>query len=357
MCDDGNACTETDTCQAGTCTGSNPVVCTSLDQCHDPGTCDASTGVCSDPAKPEDTTCDDNDACTQTDTCQAGECTGSNPVECTALDQCHDPGTCDPSTGVCSDPAKPDDTACDDDDACTQTDTCQAGECTGSNPVECTALDQCHDPGTCDPSTGVCSDPAKPDDTACDDDDACTQTDTCQAGECTGSNPVECTALDQCHDPGTCDPSTGVCSDPVKPDDTVCDDGNACTQIDRCAGGICVGGPALVCNNGLFCDGDEPCDVVLGCQPGAYPCTDPFLPQCDEKNDACVVCLILGDATGNTVVDLEDFGVFPTCMTSPVGPINPAVFAAPCGCFDMDIDGDVDLRDFRSFQLAFDGAE
>ena len=31
---DGNVCTQTDTCQGGICVGSNPVVCTASDQCH-----------------------------------------------------------------------------------------------------------------------------------------------------------------------------------------------------------------------------------------------------------------------------------------------------------------------------------
>src|SRR3989454_4642901 len=108
----------------------------------------------------------------------------------------------------------PDGTACDDNDACTQTDTCQAGVCTGGNPVTCTAADQCHTVGTCDPATGMCSNPNAADGTACDDSNACTQTDTCQAGVCTGGNPVTCTAAGQCHTVRTCDPATGTCSNP-----------------------------------------------------------------------------------------------------------------------------------------------
>ncbi len=77
-CDDGNACTRTDTCRAGACIGANPVVCTALDQCHAAATCDHATGVCSDPAKPDGSTCNDGNACTQTDTCQAGVCVGTN---------------------------------------------------------------------------------------------------------------------------------------------------------------------------------------------------------------------------------------------------------------------------------------
>ena len=240
-CNDGNACTQGDTCQNGVCAGS-PVVCTALDQCHVAGTCDPSSGQCSNPNKADNSPCNDNSACTQTDTCQSGTCTGGNPVVCTALDQCHVAGTCDPSSGQCSNPNKADNSPCNDSNACTQTDTCQSGTCTGGNPVVCTALDQCHVAGTCNTSTGQCSNPNKADNSPCNDSNACTQTDTCQSGTCTGGNPVVCTALDQCHVAGTCDTSTGTCSNPNATDGTSCSDGNACTISDTCQGGTCVGG-------------------------------------------------------------------------------------------------------------------
>src|SRR5207247_10548 len=143
---------------------------------------------------------------------------------CTAIDQCHVPGTCSPATGTCSDPARPDGSACDDGSACTQTDSCQAGVCTGSNPVVCPSSDQCR-VGTCEPATGACSEPARRDGTSCNDGDACTRTDTCQSGSCTGGNPVVCAAQDQCHVAGTCDTGTGACSNPEKPDGSACSDG------------------------------------------------------------------------------------------------------------------------------------
>jgi hypothetical protein len=43
---------------------------------------------------------------------------------------------------------------------------------------------------------------------------------------------VTCTAVDQCHSAGTCNPATGVCSNPSKANGTSCNDGNACTQTD-----------------------------------------------------------------------------------------------------------------------------
>src|SRR5262249_6387130 len=135
------------------------------------GTCTKLTG----------TPCDDGNACTQTDTCQAGICTGSKPVTCTATDTCHDVGVCDPASGVCSNPAKKNGSPCNDGNACTQTDVCHGGACIGGNPVTCVAEDVCHDPGVCDALTGMCSSPEKPDGTAC-------ATGTCQAGACTDSS-------------------------------------------------------------------------------------------------------------------------------------------------------------------------
>ncbi len=244
-CDDGNACTHDDVCRSGACGGVH-VVCAAADQCHDAGTCDPATGMCSSPARPDGSTCDDGDACTHDDACQSGACGGVHVI-CAAADQCHMAGSCDPVTGICSSPARPDGSACDDGNACTRTDTCQAGTCAGANPVTCVAADQCHAAGSCDPITGMCSTPARPDGSACDDGNACTRTDTCQAGTCTGANPVTCSAADQCHTAGTCDPATGVCSNPAKQDGATCDDGNACTRTDMCRGGVCTASHPVVC--------------------------------------------------------------------------------------------------------------
>ena len=134
---------------------------------------------------------------------------------------------------------------CNDGNACTQTDTCVAGSCVGGNPVVCTASDTCHSTGTCAPATGVCSNPPKPDGSACDDANACTQTDACSSGACVGGNPVVCSALDDCHVAGACQPADGTCSaGAAKPDGSGCNDGNPCTVGDACAAGSCSGAPA-----------------------------------------------------------------------------------------------------------------
>src|SRR5439155_1144939 len=99
---------------------------------------------------------------------------------------------------------------------------------------------------------------------ACDDGDLCTQGDTCQAGQCQGGTPVTCSASDQCHDAGVCDPATGLCSNPPKQDGTPCDDDNACTEHESCRQGRCSGGAAADCSDGDACTVDT-CNPTAGC--------------------------------------------------------------------------------------------
>jgi len=365
-CSDGNACTRTDACEGGVCMGGNSVVCPAPDQCHDAGTCNPGTGTCSNPAKPDGSACNDGNACTQTDTCERGVCTGSNLVVCPVPDQCHDAGTCNPATGACSNPGKPDGTTCNDGNACTQTDTCQRGVCAGTNAVVCTAQDQCHDAGTCNPGNGTCSNPAKPDGSACTDGNACTRTDACQSGACTGGNPVVCPAPDQCHDAGTCNPATGACSNPGRPDGTTCHDGNACTQTDVCQAGVCTGTNAVVCTaqdqchdtgtcnpatgtcsnpvkfEGAVCDDGNPCTIADGCH--ASVCIGTALPGCCLDDAACDDAITCTDdrcvarACVHVPVD-ERCGPRQDCAVPVCTPSDPGAGAS--GCILRPVDDEV----------------
>jgi uncharacterized membrane protein YgcG len=69
LCDDKDKCTQTDTCNAGTCIGDNPIVCMPENECHIGGICHAATGICSNPDKPDGATCSNG-------TCQNGACQG-----------------------------------------------------------------------------------------------------------------------------------------------------------------------------------------------------------------------------------------------------------------------------------------
>jgi hypothetical protein len=117
----------------------------------------------------------------------------------------------------------------------------------------------------------VCSNPPKGSGEGCDDSNACTQTDECDgAGTCVGANPVICTPLDQCHVAGVCDTGTGVCSNPIKTNDTPCDDGNTCTLDDSCQAGDCIGDP-MTCGDAVVqASCGEECDVGPG---GGSDCT------------------------------------------------------------------------------------
>ena len=335
-CNDGDACTQTDSCVAGVCSGGNTVVCSALNQCHTVGTCNSETGLCDQPVKPEGTACNDGDACTQTDTCLAGECTGGNTVVCAASNQCHAAGICDSDTGQCSDPVRQDGTTCNDGDACTQTDSCLAGACTGGNTVVCQTTNQCHEVSTCNPETGLCDDPIKPEGTACDDGDGCTQTDTCLAGTCTGGNTVVCAALDQCHTAGSCDSETGHCDNPIKATDTACDDANACTHSDTCQNGVCTGSDPVICTASDQCHEVGVCDAATGL------CDDPAKADgavCNDANactqtDSCVAGACAG---GNPIVcsALDQCHTAGTCNIT-TGTCDDPVKAAGAPCNDAN---------------------
>jgi hypothetical protein len=251
-CNDGNACTSVDTCQAGVCHGANPVVCAGPDQCHTAGACNPATGVCSNPTVADGAPCDDHNACSQMDTCRAGVCTGGSPLVCSAGDECHAAGICDPATATCSNVNLADGTPCDDGNPNTLHDSCAGGVCQPgplacSPGAACPASDQCHGPGVCDAS-GACVSPPLVDGSACDDGDPTTIADSCESGVCLGNMPKRtcgdgaktCAPSDQCHDVGVCDAS-GACLNPPLPDGTPCNDGDSSSSADTCVGGVCQG--------------------------------------------------------------------------------------------------------------------
>jgi MYXO-CTERM domain-containing protein len=57
-------------------------------------------------------TCTDANPCTQNDQCAAGVCVPGTALDCPPSDECHESGTCDTTSGTCSNPAKKDGAAC-----------------------------------------------------------------------------------------------------------------------------------------------------------------------------------------------------------------------------------------------------
>ncbi len=121
------------------------------------------------------------------------------------------------------------------------------------------------------------------DGTSCSDGVFCNGEETCQGGACTdGPEP--------CVDPEHCDEAGQRCYECIA--DGECDDDNVCTE-DACIDNECAHTPDdALCDNGVFCDGVETCDIEVGCVAGAPPCTEPELPYCDEDGRQCVECLL-----------------------------------------------------------------
>jgi len=101
----------------------------------------------------------------------------------------------------------------------------------------------------------------KPNGTGCNDGLWCTDNDVCTAGSCGGSNK-DCSDGLECTD-DSCDETHDTCVN--TPDDSECDDG-------------------------LWCNGEETCDVELGCIDGTtVNCSDNNIPEiarCDNVPDA-----------------------------------------------------------------------
>ena len=151
--------------------------------------------------------------CIQANGCAAGPCNSSQAVICAIAGVCENQGTCDPNTSLCSANTPNTGNVCDDGNSCTQTDTCVAGVCTGTNPVVCPTAFQCQLQGVCDPSTGRCGDNLPVDDGApCDDENACTEGDSCKSGDCVGASAVVCPAAGPCATQGICNPANGTCT-------------------------------------------------------------------------------------------------------------------------------------------------
>ncbi|MCH8146959.1 MAG: FG-GAP repeat protein [Planctomycetes bacterium] len=216
---------------------------------------------------------------------------------------CDHPGTCD-GEGVCNTNPEPAGTECDDDN----------NECTD---------DQCD-------GAGACVHPAVAEFTPCTDDgNECTDN-VCRGGQCTAMFQAEGLACgDQsintfCNPADTCD-ATGICRDNIQDDGTLCvpQDGFFCTGDELCQGAVCVsaGNPctaaglicdnqaeardecscdpevAGVCDDGLFCTGEETCSLGV-CFSDGDPCFG-AAPFCDEGGSRCVECIVDDDCAGD----------------------------------------------------------
>ncbi len=258
-CDDNNTCTEGDTCKDGVCTGTGDLDCNDQNPCTK-DICLPDGGCVYEDLF--DQVCDDGDPCTVGDACLEGACAAGAPKDCDDLNPCTD-DSCD-DAGDCINAANTID--CSDDNACTEGDHCEEGACIYADLVDCDDNNPCTD-DWCEPLSGCMhQDNMIP----CNDGDACTAGDLCAEGICAGE-AVTCDDDNLCTD-DTCEPLSGCIFTPNAAD---CDDGNACTAGDHCGGGACIFVGPVECNDGIFCT-DDACEPLSGCifTPDDAECDD-----------------------------------------------------------------------------------
>ncbi|MCB9740467.1 MAG: hypothetical protein H6747_14485, partial [Deltaproteobacteria bacterium] len=347
--DDGNLCNGVPFCDKTGPTPAcktNPatvVTCPSVDDttCLK-NQCQPKTGQCVPTQAAPETPCDDGDACTASDTCKLGQCQGGAFIcECKQDLDCKDDGdlcngipfcdksaakpvckvnpqtaitcpnaddtaclknTCQKTSGACVPTPVPPETQCDDGDACTTGDVCKLGQCTpGAFTCECKEDVDCVGKDDGDPCNGVwfCDKSgAKP---------ACKPQPNSEVF-CPKGDDTACLK-------NTCDPKTVQCKlSPVKPG-TPCDDGEACTVEEYCDAGDCKGGKPNACDDGDKCTVDS-CDAKTGCKHTPKSCDDGndcTVEACDDKTGNCSApaaakagTLCNGDDKGCTVGDACD---------------------------------------------------
>ena len=362
--EDGNACNGTLICTAKQCLvdESTIVTCPATSKPCLVSSCDPLSGACVEVPAEDGLSCNDDDACTDSDQCQLGLCLGQ-AVVCDDANPCTDDG-CNSASGCIF---ANNTNSCDDGDLCTSGDQCSAGACLGTpDPAcNCTETADCQafedgnlcngtlvcndgvclpDPTTivscapsenpcinnvCEPTMGLCSENPVLEGSACDDANACTQNDTCSSGVCTGV-PTPCNDGNACTD-DSCDTATGCV---FNPNSDSCDDGEPCTTGDACLQGACVGAPDPTCtcssdddceDDGDLCNGTSSCvggqctvdpATVVSCT-STNPCKSA---TCIPETGACVIDDLVNGTPcdDNNACTTEDLCVAGACSGTPL---------------------------------------
>jgi len=314
LCDDGTYCNGAETCDAaGGCEDGKAIDCNDGVECT-VDSCNEDADGCDNLAA--DALCDDGSYCNGAETCDAaGGCEDGEAVVCDDDVECTE-DSCNEDAEGCDNLAA--DVLCDDGGYCNGAETCDAASgCQAAEAVSCDDGVDCTVDG-CNEDADACDNLAF--DAMCDDGSFCNGAETCDAaGGCITGETVECDdgidcTADGCNDETrgcdflaadafcddgaycngleTCNASTGCVAG-----STPCDDGVPCT-VDGCDedADSCSSAPSdAVCDDGLFCNGLEVCDVTGGCvtDTPAPDCggddTTCGVGMCDEELQGCVV--------------------------------------------------------------------
>jgi hypothetical protein len=208
-CEDGVFCTADDTCDGtGECNagpandcGMQPEQCQQIQ-------CNEGSQSCSEVPSANGQFCTPTDLCLVNATCLNGTCSGGTPKDCffaPVPDVCH-VAVCNPMNGQCEPVPGNDGAPCVDPmDLCTLNKTCDAGNCQGGFPLDCSNLTQGCNIGICDQATGMCTTMSVMNGQVCDDLNACTVGETCNNQVCSGGMMVStCSQVPDGCCPGNC---------------------------------------------------------------------------------------------------------------------------------------------------------
>ncbi len=315
-CVSAGDCKATESCVATHCV---PALtkCASSKDCPGVLVCDKGLGVCVGCVAAGDCAADQNCKASQcvAKLCTTPICQGATVWNCNAdgTGYAAAPTTCDDNevctTDLCAPGSgcahAPNTVPCNDGNACTANDTCSGGKCATSTPTDCNDLNACTT-DACEPANGCVHLASGA--TSCDDGDACTSGDTCAGTVCAGKTTVTCDDGNVCT-ADACDKLGCVHT----PGAGACDDGNPCTLGDSCSASACTAGTANTCDDGNECTTDA-CDAKIGCTHLVTPgCVPVSLPPCATNTDCtggtvcntaahtCVACLQNGDCSAGSV--------------------------------------------------------
>jgi len=253
-------CSDPDTCDAsGVCQPNNE---TPGAACPDDGvqctsdTCNAS-GACTHATLPNGSPCGSpaDTACSDPDTCQAGTCQPNNSAPGTGCtsdgNQCTD-DLCD-GAGTCTHPNSSSGTPCADDGSECTNDTCNGGgSCTHPPKIvgtPCTSDGNGCTDDVCNGS-GACA--HQNNSAPCNDGTFCNGGDTCSGGACSLHAGNPCPGPDgdnNCQE--SCNEASDNCT-AADPNGSACNDSLSCNGADTCSGGSCSGHAGVCCGSQLF---------------------------------------------------------------------------------------------------------
>jgi len=193
---------------------------------------------------PDQTSCEDGDACTSGDFFQNDVCVSGNNISCGDANECT-VDSCNPFNGCENFPI-----SCDDSSVCTADSCNQLGGCL-NEVLPCDDFNSCT-VDSCDSQTGCSS---VPDDALCDDASVCT-VDSCNLSFGCKNIPISCDDFDECT-ADSCDKVGGCSSEALS-----CDDSLLCT-VDSCDSQTGCSNVPIDCDDGLSCT-TEACVAATG---------------------------------------------------------------------------------------------